>query len=171
MSYETTPPTTGATTTPIQQFINMSVVLTGFAASVVAPLFAQMQAQTNVAQQIFDAATADDETGFTALLTQFAVLKAKGIADDEIVKLLMDPDSSEAPNVARSVVLAWYTGAWYASASLDANNMPPARILSSSAYERGLMWRAVQAHAMGSADYPFGYWHDDPPSLQQFVTN
>ncbi len=71
--------------------------------------------------------------------------------------------------LARSVVLLWYLGSWYAPADLKANAttpgtraVTPSVVVSSKAYTQGLVWQIVGAHPMGYSNLQFGYWSRDP---------
>jgi Membrane bound FAD containing D-sorbitol dehydrogenase len=90
---------------------------------------------------------------------------------DEIAKIILDD-----PNVrflARSIILAWYLGAWYEP---DVLKKPPPvppilfEVISPTAYTQGFVWRVAQAHPMGYSEWAFGYWSDPPTqSLDDFI--
>jgi hypothetical protein len=147
-------------------FIALSSVLTGIAATSLLPSFPT----NDVHQQILDAAWADDPDALTELLAAFTAATQRFPNDPAMVlrTLLVSGDSPIAL-MAKSIILAWYSGAWYATAGLYPAKTRSARVLSAIAYEQGYMWKVAQAHAMGSADYPFGYWNGQPPSLQDYT--
>jgi hypothetical protein len=81
--------------------------------------------------------------------------------------------------LARSIVLMWYLGSWYAPADLkklvDSKSSPsplfiPHTVISPKAYTQGWVWRVAQAHPMGYSDLQFGYWTRDPAPLEDFIT-
>jgi hypothetical protein len=91
---------------------------------------------------------------------------------DEIAKIILDD-----PNVrflARSIILAWYLGAWYQPDHLKKSpSMPPPipfEVISPTAYTQGFVWRVAQAHPMGYSEWAFGYWSDPPTQpLDDFI--
>lgn len=149
----------------MNNFVGLCVVLTGASKNVISPGFDTM----NIKEQVYAPAAADNAAALAALLDQYAALVADGKSPTEIIAQIMQPKEQPTALLARSIILAWYSGAWYASAELFAAQQPTARVLSAVAYEQGLMWKVAQAHAMGSADYPFGYWNSPPPPLSQFI--
>lgn len=149
----------------MNNFVGLCVVLTGASQNVISPGFDTM----NIKGQVYAAAQADNPEALAALLDQYAALTAAGASPTDIIAATMEPKEQPTAMLARSIILAWYSGAWYASAELYAAQQPTPRVLSATAYEQGLMWKVAQAHAMGSADYPFGYWNSPPPPLSQFI--
>lgn len=164
-----TPQTAPQAATPadMDNFVALSVILTGVSATVIAPSFDTF----NLKELYYAAAQADNADALAALLAQYAALAAQSPvpAPAAIIDAVMEPRESATARMARAIILAWYSGAWYATADLYAAITPTPRVLSAVAYEQGLMWKVAQAHAMGSADYPFGYWNGQPPALDQFI--
>jgi len=70
--------------------------------------------------------------------------------------------------LARSIVLLWYLGSWYAPGDLKANATPGRRhavssqVVSAKAYTQGLVWLIAGAHPMGYSNLQFGYWSREP---------
>jgi hypothetical protein len=149
----------------MNNFVGLCVVLTGASQNVISPGFDTL----NIKQQVYAAAQADNSQALAVLLDRYAALSAAGASPAEIIAEIMQPKELPTARLARSIILAWYSGAWYASAELYAAQQPTPQVLSAVAYEQGLMWKVAQAHAMGSADYPFGYWNSPPPALSQFI--
>lgn len=154
---QTAPPT-------MSDFINMSALLTGIAADVLLPSFPVNQ----VHEQILAAAFAQDPTALANLIAKYKQDTALGLPPNVIINDLMGMGTAESL-LSKSIILAWYTGSWYDTASLYTYGN--SKVLSAEAYENGYMWKVAQAHAMGSADYPFGYWTDPPPALSDFITS
>jgi hypothetical protein len=91
--------------------------------------------------------------------------------------------------VGRSIILAWYLGAWYDPKDLKKHFYDPAvknqgyysyrryskdvliphSVLSPNAYTGSLVWRAMQAHPMGYSNLQFGYWAELPPEIAVFT--
>jgi Membrane bound FAD containing D-sorbitol dehydrogenase len=90
---------------------------------------------------------------------------------DAIAKIILDD-----PNVrflARSIILAWYLGAWYEPADLKTRSVPPPipfQVISPTTYTQGFVWRVAQTHPMGYSEWAFGYWSEPPTqSLDDFI--
>ena len=74
--------------------------------------------------------------------------------------------------------MAWYLGSWYAPATLQRYNsatpqpfpVTPDKVISAAAYTQGWTWRVAQTHPMGYSDFRFGYWSENPPALDDFIT-
>lgn len=152
------------TSTSMDNFVALSVILTGVAKNTIAPFFDTFDIKT----QIYNAAEADNAAALAALLKTYSTLIERGRPPADIIHAVMKAPLSDIGRMARSIILAWYSGSWYTTSSLF-TDAPSTRVLSSGAYEQGLMWKVAQAHAMGSADYPFGYWNEAPPALSQFI--
>lgn len=76
--------------------------------------------------------------------------------------------------LARSIVLMWYLGAWYdpkelQQASTDPNSSASFKVISPKAYTQGWALRVARAHTMGFSQMQFGYWHEIPNPLPDFV--
>jgi Membrane bound FAD containing D-sorbitol dehydrogenase len=161
----------------LTNFANLSAALTGVDVSILTPnvdpfgLNAEISRRANAAnagklQTILDK--------FTGGKTIEQILAEEG--KDEAAKFLM-----------RSIILAWYLGAWYAPDDLKKNSykprnnynstrrysqevlIRPSEIISPDAYTNGLVWRVAQAHPMGYSNLQFGYWEKDPPGIEKFI--
>jgi hypothetical protein len=89
---------------------------------------------------------------------------------DEIAKIILDDPNARF--LARSIILAWYLGAWYEPDHLKKPPPPPIpfQVISPTAYTQGFVWRVAQAHPMGYSEWAFGYWSDPPTqSLDDFI--
>ncbi|WP_049973826.1 hypothetical protein [Azospirillum sp. B4] len=140
-------------------------MLTGIAADVLLPSFPV----NNVHQEILDAAYADNATALVQLIDTFTAA-APTTPPAVLLQTLLVPGNTATAYMAKSIILAWYSGAWYASGQLyPAAQRAVPRVISDDAYTQGFMWQVAQAHAMGSADYPFGYWNGQPPTLDNFI--
>ena len=83
--------------------------------------------------------------------------------------------------LARSIVLLWYLGSWYAPADLR-NVLPgqrvfiPSQVVCAKAYTQALVWQIAGAHPMGYSNLQFGYWSrypgdpNDPNSPVEFLS-
>jgi hypothetical protein len=68
--------------------------------------------------------------------------------------------------ICRSIMKLWFLGSWYS----PTDPKTQVRVISSNAYKEGLVWRIMRAHPMGYSNWTFGYWADEPPPLEDFVT-
>jgi hypothetical protein len=73
--------------------------------------------------------------------------------------------------LGRSIILAWYLGAWYPRDVLDQppTRIQPEKIISAKAYTQGWTWSVAQAHPMGFSDLRFGHWSDPPLPLDTLI--
>ena len=85
---------------------------------------------------------------------------------------IMNNNDPKIKYLGRSIILAWYLGAWYQPAVLAETPAPPPldpKIISPTAYTQAWAWRIAQAHPMGYSELRFGYWSDEPLPLDDFV--
>jgi len=165
-------------------FVQLSAKLTGIDALKLAPFIDPI----NVGSEYFLAAKTAGGAKFDSMLQAF-----KNNPSDETVGNFLKPNS-ETRYLARSIILAWYLGAWYEPDTLEAEanqsskavanqpstlaaNKPSARrynlvkcnIISPATYYQGWVWRVAQAHPMGYGNLQFGYWSKEPPALDAFI--
>ncbi|MFV3074589.1 hypothetical protein [Niveispirillum fermenti] len=153
-----TPPTPAE----IDDFIALSGVLTGIDPGLLKPAFPV----NDVYLQIMNAARSDGMV-YKLLIDVFKIDRATHMSDAAIVEKILS-DTGPRGLLARSIILAWYSGTWHRPAGLYKGGI--SYVLSADAYTAGYMWQVAQAHPMGSADYPFGYWNSPPPPLSDFIT-
>ncbi len=159
---------TPATADNMAAFVNLSVGLTGIDASRLAPAVDPV----NVKVQYF--AQAQTAGAFDALMAVAIANKTDPAAAADKVMNNADPGIKY---LGRAILLAWYTGLWYAPATLLRYNQPnppklppdPEKVISGTAYTQGWNWRIAQTHPMGYSEFIYGYWHKDPPSLADFI--
>lgn len=166
----------------IDDFVQMSVLLTGFNESVLAPSLDPIDLKTT----IFNYAAAHANPSFDQLVQVFTTLAA-GTPVSQMTpqqrqeigdQLLGINGRRQDPNVAataRSVMLAWYLGSWYQpfDNTVDGQLVKQGTqtVISDQAYIGGLSWKAMQSHAMGNSTFTFGYWAEEPPPLSAFTGN
>jgi hypothetical protein len=170
-SAEAAAPATPPATNPLPDqndlrlFVALSSVLTGIAVPKLAPAVDPIQ----VKNDYFTAASADP--GFPALLQ---IIRSDPSPESAANKLMNDP---KLKYLGRSIILAWYLGVWYDPKTLERYNgpgdqafpVPPVKVISPKAYTQGWTWRVAQAHPMGYSELRYGYWHDDPLSLDEYI--
>lgn len=173
MSDANPPADTGrASADPMDSFVQMSSLLTGFAADAIAPGLDPV----NLKATLF--ATAQKGAGkvFDELLAQYGKLaggkevskmtpeERKAIGNQLLGLDGHDQDPARA-KTAESVMRLWYLGYWYPIDDSD----PGGEVASDQAYIRGLSWKSMQSHAMGYSTWQYGYWADPPPPLSDFT--
>jgi len=187
---------------PKARFTALSAALTGIDANVLVPPVDTL----HFMDAIFDRANnannkpKTDPAILTKLLAKFKdatdAANAPGGEKDPVKKLLQDAAMKENKEeyepmvfLMRSIILAWYLGAWYAPKDLkkkyDAAKDPqhsyyssrryspevliPFEVISPAAYTNGMVWRVAQAHPMGYSNLQFGYWGKQPPEISMFT--
>jgi Membrane bound FAD containing D-sorbitol dehydrogenase len=156
--------------TSMDLFLGLSSALTGIAVDRLNPRRPPQQTPRDildVKQAYYERAQKYPE--FEQLLKLYDANK-ENANTDEIAKIILD--DPDARFLARSIILAWYLGAWYEPADLKKPPSPPIpfRVVSSTAYTQGFIWRVAQAHPMGYSEWAFGYWSDPPTqSLDDFI--
>ncbi len=86
---------------------------------------------------------------------------------------VMNNSDKDIQFLGRSIILAWYLGAWYERKNLEAPPptppVPAAEVISQAAYTQAWTWRVAQAHPMGYSELRFGYWSNEPLPLDTFI--
>jgi len=157
--------------TPMDLFAGLSAVLTGIDQSKLAPPLDPI----NIKQTYFDYAQSKAGATFQQLLDIFN--KNQALPPAQIGNIILNQSGDAIRYLARSVMLMWYLGSWYDPADLQKYNSPtpptdplgPKAIISSEAYTQGWAWSVAQAHPMGYSNFTFGYWSQQPPSLEDFI--
>lgn len=154
--------------TPLQQFTGLSAVLTGFAESKIAPSIDPI----NVKEEYFAAWTVKTgATLSTSILNQYAALKAVASNTFQMIGEQMLDASNGADFVlaCRKLIFLWYSGAW---PTLSADGKSTSSVLlSTKSYNAGLVWQVMQSHPMGSSNYRYGYWSEEPAPLNSYLGN
>ena len=156
-----------STPTPLQNFVALSALLTGIDAAKLAPALDPK----NIKQVYFDYATQQSGVQFEQLLSIYAANASK--SPDAIADIIFNQSGPGICHLARSVMLMWYLGSWYAPDALQQakSSQPPpdSVVISSAAYTQGWAWSVAQAHPMGHSNFNFGYWASNPPALKDFI--
>jgi hypothetical protein len=159
------------------QFRDLSAALTGVDPGILVPNVDPF----GMNAEIFAKAKAADPTTLQTILSKFS-----GSAPKTIAQILAEDRDECAKFLMRSIILAWYLGAWYAPGDLKNNSYKPKNsydstrryskevlipfeVISTSAYTNSLVWRVAQAHPMGYSNLQFGYWGQEPPGIEQFI--
>jgi hypothetical protein len=195
-------PSPAAVGSPVDKFAELSEALTGFDKKLLIPGVDPFRFR----DAVFDKANkangdAKDAETLTKLLAKFEEAKnappnPQGVKMDPIKKLYEDAEKPENKAeyepmkfLMRSIILAWYLGAWYRPNDLRANSyaakntqhsyystrryskevLIPYEVISPTTYTNGLVWRVAQAHPMGYSNLQFGYWGQEPPDIEMFT--
>ena len=113
-----------------------------------------------------------------ALMSAFAALnnQTPKPTPQQIADTLLET-ANAAPSLqaqlCQSIVAMWYLGSWYTPGLLGGGGFaPPAvQVISSQAYTKSLVWNLAQSHPMGFSAFTFGYWSQQPASLETFGVN
>jgi hypothetical protein len=154
--------------TPLDDFVGLSAILTGIAADHLHPTLDTF----GTAQEYLDYATANGGAPFAQLMSLYADHRTEPPA--AITQLVLEQSGDVIAYMARTVMLMWYLGAWYAPDALQAYRANPADpapfvVISSNAYTQSWVWRVGQAHPMGYSTWRFGYWNTAPQPLNAFI--
>lgn len=162
-------PATADDAAELTTFVNVSVGITGIAQSRLAPAVDPIE----VKLEYF--AVAKKDPAFPKLIA------AVGSETDptKAANIVMNNPDADIKYLGRAILLAWYTGCWYGPAKLRLYNSPqapatlptPDKVVSGTAYTQSWNWRVGQTHPMGYSEWLFGYWHANPPPLNQFTGN
>jgi hypothetical protein len=170
--------TSTPSTEVMDAFVQMSSLLTGFNASVLAPTLDS----TDLKSRIFETAQVRAGKVFEELLQHYQELVVT-IANGAVVEDMSEQEKVEIgqalllqsdPQVAatgRAVMKAWYLGSWYQPFDHGPFASGVQTVISDQAYVQGLAWKVMQSHAMGNSTWTFGYWRSAPPPLTDFTGN
>jgi Membrane bound FAD containing D-sorbitol dehydrogenase len=151
-------------------FVQLSEALTGIPAGKLAPATDSI----GIKHDYFKWVNEREPAAFASLMKI-----AKDNANSSQAMIEKSQATDDTKFLARSIVLMWYLGSWYAPADLkklvDSKSSPsplfiPHTVISPKAYTQGWVWRVAQAHPMGYSDLQFGYWMRDPAPLEDFIT-
>jgi len=146
-------------------FVKISAALTGIGEKRLAPDVDPIQVKHDYFNQ------AKSDPGFEPLMQ---IARAAPDANSAAEKIMNNADP-QIKFLGRSIILAWYLGVWYEPTVLAQVPAPfpvnPMKVVSPVAYTQGWVWRVAQAHPMGYSEQRFGYWSDEPLSLDDFIKN
>ncbi|QDU42868.1 Membrane bound FAD containing D-sorbitol dehydrogenase [Symmachiella dynata] len=141
----------------LQQFIDLSVVLTGFDETELL--------LTGVGQEYFD--TLVRGAGQTNADGLLIAAQSAGPNEQAIERAIWDDDRFGP--MARSIVIMWYVGNWHPlSVDWHAAFAPPSHspleghVISANAYREGLVWPNMGTHPRGVKPAGFGMWRAAP---------
>jgi Membrane bound FAD containing D-sorbitol dehydrogenase len=159
----------------LQLFVTLSSGLTGISAGKLAPAVDPIQIKRDYfnAAKFIEKPSRRPNPNFPKLMDIIRADPTNPAA--AAAKVVNDTD----PNImylGRSIILAWYLGAWYDPDVLKRYNAPDQmfpvpvdRVISPAAYTQGWTWRVAQTHPMGYSELRYGYWGKDPLPLEDYI--
>jgi hypothetical protein len=126
----------------------------------------------DIKEEYFNHVMKMNAAGFRELL---AIARDNVNAPDRAKAIIDKVQSSDGTKfLARSIVLMWYLGGWYDPAELQRASKesgfdPNFKVISPKAYTQGWATRVARAHPMGFSQGQFGYWHETPNPLSDYV--
>ena len=140
-------------------FVKLSAALTGIAEAKLAPAVDAMHAK-NV---YYDQARSDP--GFTGLMQ---IIRADPGNPAAAADKVVNNADAKIKFLARSIMLAWYLGAWYPPAVLQ-QPASTLHVISSTATPQTGAQPVAHARPMVVGEERFGYWSDEPLRLADFI--
>jgi hypothetical protein len=149
----------------LDNFVGLSVILTGFSAGDLNPQFSPQPVAVEYLQTL---RAKVDEARVSQLLKTYQTIAAQFPLDEQPAQvqaqILTDPQMGP---VARNIIRMWYLSIWYEGYEGQVSGFSPGTVVSSNAYTKGLAWDAMQAHPMGYSEMHYGYWATAPQSDDQ----
>jgi hypothetical protein len=166
----------------LDSFVQLSSELTGIPAIKLSPNIDPVNVKSQYLKKAKDARP--------EVFQRMLQIYDKNKADPEVGNIIMNLSGEDVRFLARSIILAWYLGAWYDPALLQkhsyraadspkyyytarrysAEALIPFEVISPAAYTQGWVWRVAQAHPMGYSELQFGNWSTEPPELEKFIS-
>ena len=133
----------------MDEFLALSSLLTGLASlKKVDPL----SAESRMARDYLRLMKEQFGPGFDALL---AIYRVAATRPDPLNALTQDPGfSAEVDTAARQIVNMWFLSQYGGAGKLPDQD--------AGFYEKGFVWPAIRAHAIGFSHLSYGYWSSKP---------
>ncbi|MDO3642906.1 MAG: hypothetical protein ACTHMI_16775 [Mucilaginibacter sp.] len=152
----------------LNDFANLSVVLTGYPLSTILPqLDTQHQAEEFLEFLQTPGNVPAGEMDNLAAAWQKATASGDPVQG---VKTYIMADVTLA-RLAQNIIMLWYLGVWYDLATPLTTGSFAIQVISGKAYKNGLAWGTMGAHPMGYSEENFGYWNTVPPFLNPQPSN
>ncbi|WP_422526310.1 sugar dehydrogenase complex small subunit [Serratia fonticola] len=139
----------------LQQFIDLSRLLTGF------DRFELLG--TGQAAFYYDWVQTHATERFATLLATYGELPADAAQHSSFVETQL-LGSEKLSTLVHSIIKLWYLGQWY-----SADNPNETQIPSANSYQQGLVWDAIHAHPQGAKQQGFGAWAEPPVTTSTVV--
>lgn len=132
----------------LQQFIDLSSLLTGFdrfeLLGTGQAAFYYQWVQTHAAENL------------PILLSTYGEIPAETAQHASFVDTYL-LGSEKLSTLVRSIIKLWYLGQWFSP-----DNPNDTQIPSANSYQQGLVWNAIHAHPQGAKQQGFGAWAEPP---------
>lgn len=139
----------------LQQFIDLSRLLTGF------DRFELLG--TGQAAFYYDWVQTHAAERFDTLLATYGELPADAAQHSSFVETRL-LGSEKLSTLVTSIIKLWYLGQWYSP-----DNPNDTQIPSANSYQQGLVWDAIHAHPQGAKQQGFGAWSEPPVTSSTVV--
>lgn len=165
----------------INDFLNMSAVLTGFSAKALAPGLDPVDMKSTYikvwAERV--ALETSDSNLPANILSQYVALSTQSpkLTDQQIGEALLDEKRNSLCFVmaCRQLIYLWYMGAWPTvdedRSQTETRGFTSFEVISTDSYTSGLVWQVMQSHPMGDSNYRYGYWSTKPADLSDYTGN
>jgi hypothetical protein len=154
--------------TDLDNFVGLSSALTGIPIARLAPQLDPIGLPPLFLDYVTPRVTTEV---LNPLLTQYATLAADNISPDKIAQQVL-VTTQPTPNsvlAARSIMKLWFLGVWYQPYDAGNYKKGDSAVVSDQAYINSWAWKAAQAHPMGYSESFFGYWNEQPSSLEDLT--
>jgi len=141
-----------ASDTALEQFIELSSLLTGF------DHFELVG--TNQAAFYFEWVQTHAAGPFQDLMNRWSQAPAESTARQAYLESDILP-SEKYSLLVRSIIKLWYLGQWYPTDNPDKTLIP-----SAESYQQGLVWSAIHAHPQAAKQQGFGAWSEPPMTVR-----
>ncbi|WP_337264705.1 MULTISPECIES: hypothetical protein [unclassified Serratia (in: enterobacteria)] len=132
----------------LQQFVEISSVLTGF------DRFELLG--TGQAAFYFDWVQTHATENLLLLLSTCSKMPAENEQRQAFITTHLLA-SEKMSLLVRSIIKLWYLGQWFPSDDPNDTVIP-----SANSYQQGLVWNAIHAHPQGAKQQGFGAWSEPP---------
>lgn len=139
----------------LQQFIDLSSLLTGF------DRFELLG--TGQAAFYYEWVQQHAAENLVTLLATYSELPTATEQHSSFVETQLLA-SKKLSTLVRSIIKLWYLGQWYSP-----DNPNDTQIPSANSYQQGLVWNAIHAHPQGAKQQGFGAWSEPPVTSSSTV--
>ena len=167
------------TATNMDNFIGLSIVMTGFGKNIIAPDLDPVDIKSEYFPffNLKIVEESKDPNLINLIYSKFASLADQTdpkLTNQQIGEAMLDPANGDDFVLAcRKLIFMWYSGAWPtlipATATAPASTVSD--LISAKSYSAGLAWQVMQSHPMGDSNYRYGYWAQPPADLNAYTGN
>ena len=152
---------------PLEQFLNLSVVLTGFNKVELQAAGVGREYLNLLIEMAGDTLCFELWAETQAIYAQHAGHAAR--LEREVNQRILK--SAKYAPLARNIILLWYNAIWYQlppdwTTPHGANALDQDHVVSANAYPEALIWRAIGAHPPAAKPQGFGAWALPPEGAE-----